>query len=81
MSEKELNMQWLKDRLKDYFCSNELLEEILKICSEQYIEGLQQGKFDCEMDYVLWQQDIEMIAKLRKDNEKLQQELKKYKND
>ena len=46
MTEEELNKDYLKNRLKDYRVTNKLLNEILKINSEQYVKGLIQGKFD-----------------------------------
>lgn len=49
MTEEELNKEYLKHRLKGFKVSNKLLNEIIKINSEQYIKGLIQGKFDAQM--------------------------------
>lgn len=50
MSERELNKKWLKEQLKDFTCSEELIDKILDLLSEQYKEGLHQGWFDKQMD-------------------------------
>lgn len=50
MSERELNKKWLKEQLKEFAYSNDFLEKILDLLSEEYRNGLQQGWFDREMD-------------------------------
>lgn len=46
MTEEQLNKEYIKNRLSKYNPSKELINEILKLCSERYIEGLRQGKID-----------------------------------
>lgn len=46
MSEEELNKKWLKDELKEFSYSNEFFDEILDLLSKQYINGLEQSRFE-----------------------------------
>ena len=46
MSEEELNKKWLKDELKEFSCSNEFFDKILDLLSKQYINGLEQSRFE-----------------------------------
>ena len=52
MSERELNTEYLKNRLEN-LCNNDTLEKIipvlLDIISERYIDGYRQAKFDVSM--------------------------------
>ena len=43
MSEEEINIKYIRHRLGVDML---LAKEILKLCSERYIEGIEQGKFD-----------------------------------
>ena len=49
MTEEQLNKEWLRKKLKIFSCSNELLDKILELLSEQYINGLEQSRFDKRM--------------------------------
>lgn len=46
MSEEELNKKWLKDELIEFSCSNEFFDKILDLLSKQYINGLEQSRFE-----------------------------------
>lgn len=46
MSEEELNKKWLKDELKEFSYSNEFFDKILDLLSKQYINGLEQSRFE-----------------------------------
>lgn len=46
MNEEKLNKKWLKDELKDFFYSNEFFDKILELLSNQYINGLEQSRFE-----------------------------------
>lgn len=50
MSEEELNKKWLKEQLKEFAYAESFFDKILELCSEQYRNGLEQGKFDAMMD-------------------------------
>lgn len=69
MSERELNKKWLKEQLKEFAYSNDFLEKILDLLSEEYKNGLHQGWFDREMD--MHQMNIELNF-LRERENKLQ---------
>ena len=71
MTEKQLNLKYLKERYK-----HPTWEAMLEISSEQYIRGLKQGKFDCEMDLINLQQIEQEHQKI---NGELREENKKYK--
>lgn len=43
MNEEELNIKYIRHKLGVDML---LAKEILKLCSERYIEGIEQGKFD-----------------------------------
>lgn len=49
MTEEQLNKEWLRKELKGFSYSNELLDKILELLSEQYINGLEQSRFDKRM--------------------------------
>lgn len=49
MTEEQLNKEWLIRELKGFSYSNELLDKILELLSEQYINGLEQSRFDKRM--------------------------------
>lgn len=55
MTEAEINRRYIENRLRkvapSYCLGYSLLEEVRKMLSEAYIEGLEQGHFDREMDY------------------------------
>ena len=49
MTEEQLNKEWLIKELKGFSYSNELLDKILELLSNQYINGLEQSRFDKRM--------------------------------
>ena len=49
MTEEQLNKEWLRKKLKGFSYSNELLDKILELLSNQYINGLEQSRFDKRM--------------------------------
>lgn len=49
MTEEQLNKEWLRSELKGFSYSNELLDKILELLSNQYINGLEQSRFDKRM--------------------------------
>ena len=55
MTEKEINRRYIENRLREvvpsYCLGYSLLEEVRKMLSEAYVEGLEQGHFDRKMDY------------------------------
>lgn len=69
MTEKQLNLKYLKERYK-----HPTWEAMLEISSEQYIRGLKQGKFDCEMDLInlqqIEQEHQKINGELREENKK-----------
>lgn len=46
MSEEQINLNYIKHKLK---VDLPLAKEILKLCSERYIDGLEQSRFDKRM--------------------------------
>lgn len=59
MTERELNKKWLKEQLKEFAYSNDFLEKILDLLSEEYKNGLHQGWFDKEMDKLYGNNDFD----------------------
>jgi predicted nucleic acid-binding Zn-ribbon protein len=57
MSERELNKKWVKGQLKDFTYSEELIDKILDLLSEEYKNGLHQGWFDKQMDTIQLQEE------------------------
>lgn len=55
MSEKEYNRRYIEKRLSKvteaWRINRALVEEVRKMLSEAYIDGIEQGHFDREMDY------------------------------
>lgn len=49
MTEEQLNKEQLRKDLKGFSYSNELLDKILELLSNQYINGLEQSRFDKRM--------------------------------
>lgn len=49
MSERELNKKYIQDKT-GLLDNDELIPIILDMLSEAYIKGLEQGKFDMEME-------------------------------
>ena len=49
MTEEQLNKEWLRKKLKGFSYSNEFFDKILELLSEQYINGLEQSRFDKRM--------------------------------
>lgn len=87
MTEEQLNKEWLRKKLKGFSYSNELLDKILELLSNQYINGLEQSRFDKRMLEFENQELREQIRKLKSmskglDSEKcmLKVELVNYKN-
>lgn len=63
MSELDLNIQIIKSRIKDL--TFEQARDIAILCSERYIEGLQQGHFDESIKICLllnWLEDKNKIT-------------------
>lgn len=50
MSELDLNIQIIKSKIKGL--TFEQARDIAILCSERYIDGLEQGKFDAMMDKI-----------------------------
>ena len=67
MSEEELNKKWLKDELKEFSYSNEFFDKILDLLSKQYINGLEQSRFEKNL--------------LEQENKKLKKQLEDIKNE
>lgn len=78
MSERELNRKWLKEQLKDFTYSNDFLEKILDLLSEEYKNGLQQGLFDKNMDMINMMEELNF---LRERENKLQMIEQMFKNE
>lgn len=70
MTEEQLNKEWLIRELKGFSYSNELLDKILELLSEQYINGLEQSRFDKRM------LEFENQELKRELNEKITSEMK-----
>ena len=49
MTEEQLNKEWLRKKLKGFSYSNEFFDKILELLSNQYINGLEQSRFDKRM--------------------------------
>lgn len=65
MSEEELNKNYIRGIIKASNNNEELLvNEIRKLCSKQYIEGLEQGKFDMKMEWFNLQKRIDKVIEL-----------------
>ena len=87
MTEEQLNKEQLRRDLKGVSYSNELLDKILELLSNQYINGLEQSRFDKRMLEFENQELKEQIRKLKSmgkglDSEKrmLKVEIVNYKN-
>lgn len=87
MTEEQLNKEQLRKNLKGFSYSNELLDKILELLSNQYINGLEQSRFDKRMLEFENQELREQIRKLKSmskglDSEKrmLKVEIVNYKN-
>ena len=78
MSERELNGKWLQEQLKDFTYSNDFLEKILDLLSEEYKNGLQQGLFDKNMDMLNMMEELNF---LRERENKLQMIEQMFKNE
>lgn len=54
MSEKEINIQYIRSRLKrvvpDYMLDDKLLHEVYKMLQEVYIEGLRQKDIEEKLE-------------------------------
>lgn len=70
MTEEQLNKEWLRKDLKGFSYSNELLDKILELLSNQYINGLEQSRFDKRM------LEFENQELKRELNEKITSEMK-----
>lgn len=68
MTEEQLNKEWLRKELKRFSCSNELLDKILELLSEQYINGLEQSRFDKRMLEYENQELKKQLQELEKEN-------------
>lgn len=79
-NQKELNKKWLKDELKEFSYSNEFFDKILDLLSKQYINGLEQSRFEKNL---LEQENKELEKQLSNSHQikmkRLQQENKKLK--
>lgn len=68
MSEKELNEQYIKNKIQgicqDCMWFDKTIPIINKMLSEAYISGFEQGKFDLKMDL---QQKVEQLENIRKE--------------
>lgn len=70
MTEEQLNKEWLRKKLKGFSYSKEFLDKILELLSEQYINGLEQSRFDKRM------LEFENQELKRELNEKITSEMK-----
>lgn len=70
MTEEQLNKEWLRKELKGFSYSNEFLDKILELLSNQYINGLEQSRFDKRM------LEFENQELKRELNEKITSEMK-----
>ena len=70
MTEEQLNKEQLRRDLKGFSYSNELLDKILELLSNQYINGLEQSRFDKRM------LEFENQELKRELNEKITSEMK-----
>lgn len=52
MKEEELRFNKIKNKLNDKSLTNVQLDKINKICSEWYIGGYKQGRFDEQMEFL-----------------------------
>ena len=85
MSEEELNKKWLKDELKEFSYSNEFLDKILDLLSKQYINGLEQSRFEKKL-LELENQELKNQLEEKENQQKqfiewLEDKLEKRKND
>ena len=63
MTERELNKKWLKEQIKGFAYSENTLDRILDLFSEEYKNGLHQGWFDKEMDMLQLQQENQLLKR------------------
>ena len=68
MTEEQLNKEWLRKELKGFSYSNELLDKILELLSNQYINGLEQSRFDKRMLEYENQELKKQLQELEKEN-------------
>ena len=68
MTEEQLNKEWLRKELKGFSYSNELLDKILELLSNQYINGLEQSRFDKRMLEYENQELKKQLEELEKEN-------------
>lgn len=68
MTEEQLNKEQLRRDLKGFSYSNELLDKILELLSEQYINGLEQSRFDKRMLEYENQELKKQLQELEKEN-------------
>ena len=82
MTEEQLNKEWLRKELKGFSYSNEFLDKILDLLSKQYINGLEQSRFEKKL-LELENQELknqlevgeEQYNDLVEEKEKIQEEL------
>ena len=80
MTEEQLNKEWLRKKLKGFSYSNEFFDKILELLSEQYINGLEQSRFDKLMLEHENQELKSMCKGLDLEKRMLKVELVNYKN-
>lgn len=68
MTEEQLNKEWLRKELKGFSYSNKLLDKILELLSNQYINGLEQSRFDKRMLEFENQELKKQLEELEKEN-------------
>ena len=80
MTEEQLNKEWLRKKLKGFSYSNEFFDKILELLSNQYINGLEQSRFDKRMLEHENQELKSMCKGLDSEKRMLKVEIVNYKN-
>jgi hypothetical protein len=73
MTSEQHNRKFIKEKFINYNLSDEIIEKIRVLCSEQYTNGLKQKEFDLNMDL------IQQLQAYKEKNKEIRKEIKLFK--